>query len=43
MSMSGRRAGQKVFDWVAFAAKIPEETRAEFSAFRARYEACKAR
>ena len=41
--MSGRRIGQKVFDWTKIAARVPEEVRSEFGAFRARHEACRAR
>ena len=35
--------GQKVFDWAKIAARVPQEAKAEFGAFRARHEACKAR
>lgn len=41
--MSGRRAGQKVFDWTKIATKAPQEVRSEFGGFRARYEAIRAR
>ena len=41
--MSGRKVGQKVFDWAALAARAPAEIRGEFAAFRARHEACRAR
>ena len=41
--MSGRRVGQKVFDWAKIAARVPQEAKAEFGAFRARHEACRAR
>lgn len=41
--MSARRAGQKVFDWVKLASRVPEGVRAEFNAFRGRHEACRAR
>ena len=41
--MSARRVGQRVFDWVKIASRIPEEAKVEFSAFRARNEACRAR
>ena len=40
--MSARRVGQHVFDWVRIASRVPEEAKADFSAFRARHEACKA-
>lgn len=41
--MSARRVGQRVFDWVKLASRVPSEAKADFNAFRARYEACKAR
>lgn len=41
--MSARRTGQRVFDWVKIASRIPEEARVEFNAFRARHETCRAR
>lgn len=41
--MSGRRVGQKVFDWTQLAARVPEGVRTEFSAFRNRHEVAKAR
>lgn len=41
--MSGRRVGQKVFDWVKLASRVPEEAKADFSAFRARHESYRAR
>lgn len=40
--MSARRVGQRVFDWVRIASRVPEEARMDFSAFRARHEACRA-
>lgn len=40
---SGRRVGQKVFDWVKISSRIPEEVRPQFNAFRSRHEANKAR
>ena len=41
--MSGRRVGQKVFDWTKLAATVPEGVKTEFGAFRNRHETCKAR
>ena len=35
--------GQKVFDWAKLAARVPQEAKAEFGAFRSRHEACRAR
>ena len=43
MSASGRRVGQKVFDWVKISSRIPPEARAAFNAFRSRHEANKAK
>ena len=43
MSGASRRAGQKVFNWTRLSALVPEEARAEFTAFKAKYESCKAR
>lgn len=42
MSGASRRAGQKVFNWTRLSALVPEEARAEFTAFKAKYESCKA-
>ncbi len=40
--MSGK-VGQKVVDWARLASRLPEALKPEFSAFRARHEACRAR
>ena len=41
--MSGRKVGQKVFDWTKLARQLPQEVKSDFSGFRARHEACRAR
>ena len=38
-----RRVGQKAYDWVKLASRVPEEAKGDFSAFRARHESYRAR
>lgn len=40
--MSGRKAGQKAFDWIKISSRVPQEARASFNSFRSRHEVNKA-
>ena len=41
--MSGRKVGQKAFDWVKISSRIPREARPMFNTFRSRHETNKAK
>ncbi len=41
--MSGRKVGQKAFDWIKISSRIPRDARPMFNAFRSRHEVNKAK